>query len=74
MVRAEQGYNPSGTNFTDQRREIDASLLSTVSRSVPGVRAAAADIEGYAQLVGTNGKLIGNPLPARRPWARLGAT
>ncbi len=60
VVRAEPGYTPPGTNFTNQRSRIDARLVGTV-RSVPGVRAAALDVEGYAQLMGHNGKLIGNP-------------
>ena len=60
VVRAKPGYTPPGTNFTNQRSRIDARLVGTV-RSVPGVRAAALDVEGYAQLMGHNGKLIGNP-------------
>jgi putative ABC transport system permease protein len=57
VVRAEQPFNP-GTNFTNQRQLIDASLAATV-RTVPGVAAVSPDIEGYAQLVGLNGKPIG---------------
>jgi putative ABC transport system permease protein len=57
VVRATQPFNP-GTSFTIQRQEIDASLAGTVAQ-VPGVKAVALDIEGYAQLVGKNGKPIG---------------
>jgi putative ABC transport system permease protein len=57
VVRATQPFNP-GTNFTNQRQMIDDSLAATVAK-VPGVRAVALDIEGYAQLVGKNGKPIG---------------
>ena len=57
VVRAKQPFNP-GTNFTSQRQLIDDSLAATV-RKVPGVRAVSLGIEGYAQLVGRNGKPIG---------------
>ncbi len=57
VVRAKQPFNP-GVNFTNQRQRIDGSLLSTVLK-VPGVKAASLGIEGYAQLVGRNGKPIG---------------
>ena len=57
VVRATQPFNP-GANFTDQRQRIDASLATTV-RNVPGVQAVSVTIDGYAQLVGKNGKTIG---------------
>jgi putative ABC transport system permease protein len=57
VVRATQPFNP-GASFSIQRDRIDASLAPTVA-AVPGVRAVAPDIEGYAQLVGRNGKPIG---------------
>lgn len=57
VVRATQPFNP-GTSFTVQRQEIDVSLAGTVAQ-VPGVKAVALDIEGYAQLVGKDGKPIG---------------
>ena len=57
VVRAKQPFNP-GTNFTSQRQRIDASLATTM-REVPGVRAVSLGIDGYAQLVGPNGKPIG---------------
>ena len=57
VVRATEPFNP-GANFTSQRQRIDASLATTVVQ-VPGVKAAALDIEGYAQLVGRDGKPIG---------------
>jgi putative ABC transport system permease protein len=57
VVRASQPFNP-GVSFSNQRDGIDASLAGPVA-AVPGVRAVALDIEGYAQLVGKNGKPIG---------------
>ncbi len=57
VVRATQPFNP-GTNFVSQRQRIDASLATTVAQ-VPGVQAVALDIQGYAQLVGRDGKPIG---------------
>jgi putative ABC transport system permease protein len=57
VVRATQPFNP-GTNFSNQRQLIDASLATTVAK-VPGVRAVALYTEGYAQLVGKDGKPIG---------------
>ena len=57
VVRATQPFNP-GVNFANQRERIDASLATTVA-TVPGVRAVSLDIEGYAQLVGKDGKVIG---------------
>lgn len=57
VVRATQPFNP-GTSFAVQRQQIDASLASTVA-TVPGVQAVAPDVEGYAQLIGKDGKAIG---------------
>lgn len=57
VVRATQPFNP-GITFAIQRQQIDASLANTVAK-VPGVRAVAPDVEGYAQLIGKNGKPIG---------------
>ena len=57
VVRATEPFNP-GASFSNQRQLIDDSLATTV-RNVPGVQAVALDIEGYAQLVGKNGKPIG---------------
>ncbi|MEO9224620.1 MAG: FtsX-like permease family protein [Acidimicrobiales bacterium] len=42
------------------RAQIPASLLETVAK-VPGVRSAAPDINGYAQLLDKQGDPIGNP-------------
>jgi putative ABC transport system permease protein len=58
VVRATQPFTPP-TNFSNQRQLIDASLATTVEK-VPGVQAVALDIEGYAQLVGKDGKAIGS--------------
>ena len=59
VVRAEQAYSP-GANFTSQRRPIRADLVLPV-RQVPGVTAISLGVEGYAQLVGRDGKALGNP-------------
>jgi putative ABC transport system permease protein len=59
VVRAQEAYTPDA-NFTSQRRLIDADLIPTV-RQVPGVTAVAVGVDGYAQLVGRDGKAIGNP-------------
>jgi putative ABC transport system permease protein len=76
VVRAKPGYTPPGTNFTSQRSQIDASLANTVRR-VPGVRAVALDVEGYAQMIGRNGKLIGDPSSGPptlgEAWSDVGA-
>ena len=70
VVRATQPFNP-GVSFTDQRQRIDASLAGTVAK-VPGVQAVALDIEGYAQLVGKNGKPIGMAAANGAPTLGLG--
>src|SRR6188472_737062 len=57
VVRAKQPVTPDA-NFTDQRRLIDARLAETV-REVPGVAQTHLGVEGYAQLVGKDGKAIG---------------
>jgi putative ABC transport system permease protein len=57
VVRASQSFNP-GTNWTNDRQLIDSSLTSTVAK-VPGVQAVAVDIEGYARIVGKDGKPLG---------------
>jgi putative ABC transport system permease protein len=59
VVRAKQPFTP-GANFTSQRRLIDADLVTSVWQ-VPGVTDIALGVEGYAQLVGGDGKAIGNP-------------
>ena len=59
VVRAKQAYTP-GANFASQRRLIDADLIPTV-RQVPGVTTVSVGVEGYAQLVGRDGRAIGNP-------------
>jgi putative ABC transport system permease protein len=56
VVRAAEPFNP-GTNFNVQRQRIPASLAGRLAK-VPGIKAVAADIEGYAQLVTRHGKPI----------------
>ena len=57
IVRGTEAFAP-GSTFASQRTLIDASLADTV-RAVPGVKAVALGISGYAQLVGRDGKPIG---------------
>lgn len=58
VVRGEQFSTTS--HFSTERQRIPESLIGPVERT-PGVRAAAISVSGYAQLVGSNGKPIGNP-------------
>src|SRR5689334_6142172 len=59
VVRARQPVTPDA-NFTNQRQLIAARLVDDV-RSVPGVAQARVGVGGYAQLVGRDGRAIGNP-------------
>ncbi len=59
VVRGKQAFNP-GTSYTNQRERIDGALATTIDK-VPGVKAVSVGIVGYAQLIGRNGKAIGNP-------------
>jgi putative ABC transport system permease protein len=59
VVRAKQPFTP-GANFSSQRQLIDADLVTSV-RQVPGVTGVSLGVEGYAQLVGRDGRAIGNP-------------
>lgn len=59
VVRAEQPFTP-GANFTNQRRLIDGNLVTPILQT-PGVTDISVGVEGYAQLVGSDGKAIGNP-------------
>jgi putative ABC transport system permease protein len=59
VVRGTQPVTPDA-NFTNQRQLIDARLAETV-RGVPGVAQTRLGVDGYAQLVGKDGKAIGNP-------------
>src|SRR3954469_1819750 len=57
VVRGEKVFN---SRFGDQRPRIDASLVPVVG-AVPGVSALEGGVQGYAQLVGKNGKAVGKP-------------
>src|SRR5207302_7451105 len=57
-VKAFKDPDQGGANAT--RPRIDASLLETV-KSTPGVAAAEGSVFAYTQVVGKNGKTIGNP-------------
>src|SRR3954453_21899390 len=60
VVRAEKAFSGPQMMGGDQRSRIDAGLLDTV-KAVPGVASAAGDAEGYARIVGKDGKALGNP-------------
>jgi putative ABC transport system permease protein len=45
---------------TAQRARVDESLVDTIA-ALPGVADAQPNIEGYAQVVGSDGEPIGNP-------------
>ena len=67
LANANQGtdaYVRSSNAVTDGlisvRPRISASLAQTISH-VPGVAGAASYVEGYAQIVGKDGKVLGNP-------------
>jgi putative ABC transport system permease protein len=48
-------------NTGAQRGRVDASLLPRLE-SAPGVAASEGVVEGYARIIGSNGKALGNPL------------
>jgi putative ABC transport system permease protein len=67
LANANQGtdaYVRSSSEVTNRattvRPRITASLAQTISH-VPGVAGAAGYVEGYAQIVGKDGKVLGNP-------------
>jgi len=59
VVRAQEPFTPQAS-FTSTRPRIPASLADQI-RQVPGVSAVRLSIDGYAQLIGADGKAIGNP-------------
>jgi putative ABC transport system permease protein len=60
LVRAKATIEQSSFDGGDQRPRIDDSIVSAV-RGVDGVEFARGEILGYAQIVGRDGKAIGNP-------------
>jgi putative ABC transport system permease protein len=65
VSRGTDAYIRSTSKITERggqeiRARIDERLLATVTQ-VDGVRAAAPQVMGYAQIVDKNGKPIGNP-------------
>ncbi len=60
VVRSEAAFKVSGQFGAEQRPPLDASLVTTVQHA-PGVAAAEGSVEGYARLVGKDGKALGNP-------------
>src|SRR6516165_7385837 len=59
-VRAKVAFSAPTTGGGDQRPLISSALVQTLHR-VPGVAADEASAMGYARLIGSNGKALGNP-------------
>ena len=55
-----RGTSEIDAQFGSQRPRIDASIVSAIN-NVDGVAAAEAKVSGYAQLVDTHGKPVGDP-------------
>jgi putative ABC transport system permease protein len=60
VVRQQATFN-GVQNTGAQRGRVDASLLPQLE-SAPGVAAAEGVVEGYARIIGSNGKALGNPV------------
>jgi putative ABC transport system permease protein len=60
VVRAEPTIEASNFDGGDQRPRVDDSIVGIV-RGVDGVAFARGEILGYAQIVGKDGKALGNP-------------
>ncbi len=60
-------------DFSTQRARVSASVLDTV-RTVSGVAAAEGLTEGYTQIIGKNGKAVGNPGRGAPTFGRNWAT
>lgn len=59
LVRSTQKFE-SSAEAAEARARIDASVLSNVERA-DGVARAVGFVQGYAQIVGKDGKELGNP-------------
>ena len=57
-----RGNTQIGSDINKSRSGVDASLATT-ARETPGVAAAVPYVEGFGQLVGSNGKRIGGNGP-----------
>lgn len=60
VVRGGGVFDAGSQGFGVQRRRVDQSVLADVRR-VPGVAEAEGGVFGYARLVGSDGKTLGNP-------------
>ena len=60
VVRATAAFEGPQQSTGAQRGRIPAELLSKIA-AIPGVAAADGNIEGYARIIGKDGKAIGNP-------------
>ena len=69
VVTKRTAFAVDSKDYTIQRPSIDASALATV-RSVPQVGAAVGDISDQAQIIGRNGKPVGDG-PVLRVGLRL---
>src|SRR5688500_8958304 len=54
-----RGKGEVDTGFTVERDNVPAGLVATV-KAVPGVAAAEGLVEGYTQVVGKDGKPVGD--------------
>jgi putative ABC transport system permease protein len=59
-VRAVEPFKGDQQGGGNTRPRIEASILDTVSKA-PGVKVAEGSIFGFAQVIGTDGKAIGDP-------------
>jgi putative ABC transport system permease protein len=60
QVRAEEPFDGANDGGGSTRPRVDASLVDLVAK-VPGVKVAEGNIFGFAQVVGKDGKAIGDP-------------
>lgn len=60
VVRAKAAFEGPQESSGAQRGRIPETLLAKVA-AISGVAAADGNIEGYARIIGKNGKAIGNP-------------
>ncbi len=60
VVRAESTFKVPGQFGGEQRARLDAALVTAVAQA-PGVAVAEGQVEGYARLIGKDGKALGSP-------------
>src|SRR5688572_10726027 len=60
VVRGKGVFDAGREGFGVQRGRVSETVLADV-RQVPGVAEAEGTVFGYARIVGSNGKALGNP-------------